>query len=255
MGKLAIAILTKNEIANIEAVIKNAQQCTDEILIIDSGSTDGTIEKSIELGAKVCYRAWDNDFAAQRNFALSQTEADWILYLDADERLNPDAVNNVNGIIKNESLDTQFDFKRKSVAFGQAFNYGVLKPDFVARLFPTTKVKWINKVHEKPTCALPKKRVKGHLEHYTYTSWEQWEGKFCQYTTIWADDAYSQGKHTTLLKILIHSLGGFFKMLIVRLGFLDGYMGIFMCCNHFFYTMLKYLKLYERQLHLQDRRP
>ena len=87
----------------------------------------------------------------------------------------------------------------------------------------------------------------GHFEHYTYKNWQHWEGKLCQYTTIWAEDAYRRGKKTSLSNIFFHSLGGFFKMFIMRVGFLDGWMGVYMCFNHFFYTMLKYLKLYELQ--------
>ena len=84
VNSLAILILTKNEEINIVDVVQNAKKCTDEVIVIDSGSTDRTVELAKEQGAKVAFRAWDDDFAAQRNFALEQTEADWVLYLDAD---------------------------------------------------------------------------------------------------------------------------------------------------------------------------
>lgn len=88
MSSLAILILTRNEEDNIVSVVENAKKCTDEVIIIDSGSTDRTVELAKEHGAKVSFRAWTDDFSAQRNFALEQTKADWVLYLDADERLN-----------------------------------------------------------------------------------------------------------------------------------------------------------------------
>ena len=78
MSSLAILILTKNEEDNVVDVVENAKKCTDEVLIIDSGSTDKTVELAKEHGAKVCFRAWTDDFAAQRNFALEQTTADWV---------------------------------------------------------------------------------------------------------------------------------------------------------------------------------
>ena len=84
MSSLAILILTKNEEDNIVDVVENAKKCTPEVLIIDSGSTDKTVELAQAHGAKVCFRAWTDDFAAQRNFALEQTTADWVLYLDAE---------------------------------------------------------------------------------------------------------------------------------------------------------------------------
>lgn len=247
MSSLAILILTCNEEDNIVSVVENAKQCTDEVIIIDSGSTDKTVELAQAHGAKVAFRAWTNDFAAQRNFALEQTQADWVLYLDADERIDKEMVQAVQEILQKTTVDAQYLMERKSVAFGTKFNHGVLKPDYVARMFPRTSVKWLHKVHERPECPLPMKRMPGHLEHYTYKSWQHWEGKLCQYTTIWAEDAYRRGKKVSLSGVFLHSLGGFFKMFILRAGFLDGWMGTYMCFNHFFYTMLKYLKLYELQ--------
>lgn len=247
MSSLAILILTKNEEDNIIDVVENAKKCTAEVLVIDSGSTDKTVELAKEHGAKVCFRAWTDDFAAQRNFALEQTHADWVLYLDADERLNDELIQAVKTVVAEEGQACQFSMERKSVAFGTKFNHGVLKPDHVARLFPRTKVTWVHKVHEHPECDLPRQSLPGHIEHYTYKNWHHWEGKLCQYTTIWAEEAYKRGKRISLGGIFLHSLGGFFKMFVSRAGFLDGWMGTYMCFNHFFYTMLKYLKLYELQ--------
>lgn len=247
MATLAVLILTKNEEQNITDAVTNAKQCADEVIVIDSGSTDATKELAEKAGAKVVYRAWDDDFSAQRNFGLAQTQADWVLYLDADERLNAELVQAVLAVKAAPAQDKQYAFVRKSIAFGQEFNYGVLLPDKVSRMFPRTKVNWVNKVHEHPECSLPLTILPGYVQHYTYTSWEQWEKKFCQYTTIWAESAAKEGRTISLPAIFGHSLAGFFKMFVIRRGFLDGWLGIYMCFNHFFYTMLKYLKLYARQ--------
>ena len=170
-----------------------------------------------------------------------------MLYLDADERLNDELIQSVKAVVDEGKLDCQFSMERKSVAFGTKFNHGVLKPDHVARMFPRTAVTWVHKVHEHPECDLPLRFLPGHIEHYTYKNWHHWEGKLCQYTTIWAEEAYKRGKRISLSGIFLHSLGGFFKMFVSRVGFLDGWMGTYMCFNHFFYTLLKYLKLYELQ--------
>lgn len=246
MTNLTVAILTKNEEKNIVDVITNARKVTDDVLIIDSGSTDKTVELAKANGARVVYRVWDNDFAAQRNFALEHTNATWILYLDADERLNSQLIKAIKKSIINDE-QKQFSIKRKSIAFGQMFNYGVLKPDFVPRLFKTKNIKWINKVHEKPLCNDKLKILDGYIEHYTYQNWEQWLDKFNQYTSIWADDKYKKGKRTTIISALNHSLFGFLQMLILKKGFLDGKMGLILCCMHFFYTLTKYLKLIDLQ--------
>ena len=247
MHSLAILILTCNEEDNVTAVVKNAKKCTDEVIIIDSGSTDRTVELAEKTGAKVAFRAWTNDFSAQRNFALEQTTADWVLYLDADERLNDPLIAKIKDIVATGNMDTQYTITRKSVAFGVTFSYGVLYPDHVLRLFPREKVHWVNKVHEHPECTLPEKRLPGYIEHHTYKDWHEWEEKLCLYTTIWAEDAYKRGKRTSMVGILTHSIGGFFKMFVLRRGFLDGAIGSYLCCTHFFYTMLKYLKLHELQ--------
>ncbi len=244
---LAVLILTKNEENNIIDVVRNAKSCTDEVVVIDSGSTDRTAELAEKAGAVVAFRAWDGDFSAQRNFALTQTTADWVLYLDADERLNDELAQAVRRIAETRTEARQYAVRRKSVAFGVTFNHGVLSPDCVLRLFPRDLVRWVNKVHEHPECPLPSETLPGHIEHYTYADWREWEEKLCLYTTIWARDAYAGGKRTSLSGIWLHSIGGFFKMFVLRKGFLDGWIGTYLCCTHFFYTMLKYLKLHELQ--------
>lgn len=211
MSSLAILILTCNEEDNIVSVVENAKKCTDEVVVIDSGSTDRTVERAKEHGAKVAFRAWTNDFSAQRNFALEQTDADWVLYLDADERLNDEVIAEVKKIISGKGRDQQYSFERKSVAFGTKFNHGVLKPDHVLRMFPRNQVKWVNKVHEHPECELPVKVLPGHIEHYTYKNWHHWEGKLCQYTTIWAQAAYKQGKRISLRTVFFIAWAPFSK--------------------------------------------
>ena len=246
MLTLAVVILTKNEEKNILEVIENAKKCTAEVLIIDSGSTDNTIKLATANGAKVVYRAWENDFALQRNFGLLQTDAQWVLYLDADERMNEELIAAIKQAVKS-NVKKQYVLVRKSVAFGQKFNHGVLKPDKVARLFLRESVQWVNKVHERPQCSLPVVTLPGYIEHYTYESWAQWAEKFNQYTTIWADNAYVKGKRTSLPIAYAHAIYSFIQMTIIKLGVLDGWLGLALCCNHFSYTLMKYLKLYERQ--------
>lgn len=243
---ISIVVLTKNEESNVVGVVNNAKQLTNSVLIIDSGSTDKTVELAEKYGAKVVFRAWDNDFSAQRNFALEHVHTEWVLYLDADERCNSALIESIKkALIENENK--QYVFKRKSIAFGKEFNYGILKPDFVPRLFKTKHVHWINKVHERPVCDDKTEILNGYIEHYTYSSWKQWFEKFNHYTTIWAQDAYTKGKKSSVSKAILHSFFGFFQMLIIKKGILDGGMGIVLCFMHFFYTLTKYMKLIEIQ--------
>ena len=251
MSRLCIIILTKNEEKDIEAAIQNARQCADEVLVVDSGSTDRTVELAKKNGARVVFREWDNDFAAQRNFALTQTAADWVLYLDADERLNEPLAKRICDIMaadaKEAAMKKQYSFQRKTVAFGKKFSYGPLHPDWVTRLFPRESVTWVGKVHEHPECSLPLEKLPGHVEHYTYKNWQEWADKMSKYSSIWAEEAYKNGRRTTLPEALVHGIGSVFSMLVVQRGFMDGWMGICLSCMYCFYTMQKYLKLHEMQ--------
>lgn len=248
MNDLTVIVLTKNEERNIEAVVKNAQQVSDKVLIVDSGSTDKTVELAEKLGAKVVYRAWDNDFSAQRNFALEQADTEWVLYLDADERLNDELIKAIQ-IAVDLDVARRYLIQRKTVAFGHKFNHGVLKPDYVGRMFKRNSVKWFNKVHESAICeeGIKDEILKGYAEHYPYIDWHHNLGKLNQYTSIWAENAFANGKRTSYCTAFVHALLAFFKMYILKLGLLDGWPGLVMCCNHWFYTLYKYVKLVELQ--------
>ena len=244
---LTVVILTKNEEKTIRQVIQNAQKCADNILIVDSGSTDRTVEFAESCGAKVVYRAWDNDFAAQRNFALQYVITPWVLYLDADEFLDTELISNIENVLsKNE--DKQYSMLRRIHAFGFEYKHGIFKPDEVIRMFRTDKVHWEGKVHESPICEMPKECLKGYIEHYTYENWQDWWNKAGHYTSIWAEDAYKKGKRTNAWAALFHALYGFFRAYIIELGFLDGLSGLYLCIFHSIYTLLKYCKLYELQV-------
>lgn len=251
MSEVTVVILTKNEEKNIVSVIKNALLLTKNILVVDSGSTDKTVELAEVNGARVIYRAWDNDFSAQRNFALKHIDTEWVLYLDADERLDAKLCQSIKTALNSEKLK-QYSIMRKIHAFGFEYKHGIFKPDEVLRLFPTQTVHWENKVHERPICNLPKEKLQGFIEHYTYSSWQQWWDKAGKYTTIWAEDNFAKGKRTSLGACLGHSVYGFIRAYIIQLGFIDGWSGLYSSLQHFIYTMMKYLKLYEIQKMLKE---
>ena len=243
-SNLTIVILTKNEEKNINAVITNAKKCTQNILIVDSGSTDKTVEFADAAGAKIVYRAWDNDFSAQRNFALQHVETDWILYLDADEYLDDFLVASIQRVLQ-ENVNKQYSMMRRIHAFGFEYKHGIFKPDEVLRMFKTNNVHWENKVHEHPVCNMPKECLKGYIEHYTYENWQDWWEKAGKYTSIWAEDAFNRGKRTSVGSAFFHASYGFLRAYIIQLGFIDGWSGLYSSLQHFIYTLIKYLKLYE----------
>ena len=248
---LAGVILTLNEQRHIEETIASLKKVADEILVIDSGSTDRTVELAEKSGAKVFFRAWDNDFSAQRNFALDKTSADWILYIDADERITDELAESIRNAIS-EKGSSILSFRRHNIAFGKEFRFGVFRPDTVTRLFPRTQARWTGLVHERIESNLPEKTIKGHLIHYPYENWEQYLVKFNSYTTLWANEAYARGKKSSLPGAYIRASFSFIKIGFFNLGILDGIMGLITSSLHFKYTLIKYLKLYRMRNNNQE---
>lgn len=243
MNEVTVVILTKNEEANIKDVIVNAQQVTDKVLVVDSGSTDGTVALAEACGARVLYRAWDNDFAAQRNFALEHVDTDWVLYLDADERMDEELVEAINKELK-KPRKVMFKFIRRNSAFGRDFKYGVLGPDSVVRLFPKISVVWQGKVHESPKGDLPVVTLDGYLRHYTYADFEQYVTKMNMYSSIAAQNYKIQKKQVNIVKDLaVRPFFAFFKMYILKRGFMEGWLGFVLCLTYANYTLNKYVKL------------
>lgn len=242
MPELAVLILTKNEEKNIEACIKSAS-FADEIVVIDSGSTDATQAKAEALGARfVVHPMGETGFAGQRNFALTQTKAEWVLFLDADERIVPSAVETIGRIVS-ENIPMAYRMQRKNVVMGKMMHYGGHRPDYAARLYPRTGVTWHGRVHEGIETDLPRKTLHNVLLHYTYTTWKQYFTKFNQYTSLAAQSMFERNKRVGKAGALGHAVLTFIRDYLLRGGFLDGFMGLTMSVMASVYTFVKYLKL------------
>ena len=241
--KLAVIILTHNEERHIEACIRSAT-FADEILVIDDMSTDRTAELAQNLGARVVTHPLAGDFAGQRNFALTQTDADWVLYVDADERVNEGTEAELRRIMAADARAV-YEIKRINVVFGQRMCCGGHRPDYPRRFFPREAVHWTGLVHERTESELPVRRMGGSLLHHTYESWAQYFQKFNQYTTLMAERQHREGRHASFLKILLDPPFAFFRYYILQRGFLDGRLGFILAMFHGFYTMAMYVKLYD----------
>ena len=243
MSNVTVVILTKNEEKNIEGAIENAKLVSEKVLIVDSGSTDNTVELARENGAKVVFREWDDDFSAQRNYALENIDTRWVVYLDADEQLNEQLISEIKRVIATDS-DAMYRFIRRNSAFGKDFRYGVLGPDSVIRLFPKDKVRWQDKVHERPVGDLPVITLKGYMKHYTYRTFEQYIQKMNQYSSIGAQNYHDKHKSVSVISdFFLRPAFAFFKMYVLKKGFLEGWLGFVLCLNYANYTLNKYVKL------------
>lgn len=245
MSKLAVLILTLNEEKNIADCIATAT-FADEVVVVDSGSTDRTVELASALGAKVATRAMTDGFGPQRNFALTQTDADWVLYLDADERITPQLAAEIRKVV-DAGEAAAYEIRRHNNAFGERVYHGGFRPDYSLRLYPRAAVCWNGLVHEQATVTVPKRRLGSVMIHHTYTDWDRYFVKFNSYTTLMARKMQEQGKRSTMAHIIFRPWWAFFRVYILQSGWRDGRIGFILAVYHFFYTMTKYVKLYYWQ--------
>ena len=244
--KLSVLILTYNEEKNIAACIQSAA-FADEVVVIDSGSTDRTREIAEGLGARFVVHPMDEDgFAGQRNYALMQTDAEWVFYLDADERIPLEAAKEIRDIVQ-QNEPAAYQIKRMNIIFGQLMKYGGHRPDYSLRLYPRKDICWYGNVHEHVETKLSIRVMHSVMNHHTYDDWDRYFEKFNRYTTMMAEKMQEKGKKVSFIDILLHPMFAFLRFYILRLGFLDGKQGFIFAVNHYFYTMIKYVKLYYQQ--------
>lgn len=242
MPRLAVLILTRNEEKNIAACIESAA-FADEIVVVDSGSTDGTERIAREMGARFVVHPMDDaGFAGQRNFALTVATAEWVLYLDADERLTAELAAEVRATVE-AGEEKIYLIQRENVVFGQLMHYGTHRPDWVPRLYPRTAIHWTGRVHEGIETSLPEARLRAPMRHYTYTTWRQYLEKFNRYTTLAAESVAPTPKKVTRAGALGHAVFAFISDYILHQGFRDGFLGLVMSIMAANYRLMKYLKV------------
>ena len=245
MSTVSVLILTRNEEKHIRDCIESCLPVADEVIVIDDGSTDQTVAIAESLGAKVVQHALAQDWAQQRMFAISQASCEWILFVDADERLSSDLAQEIRNLIR-IGIKKSFSIQRENVFHHNRATHGVLRPDRVLRLMPRDGATVTGAVHETIASIYPSESLQASMYHYTYDTWEQYFNKFNSYTTVAAEAYRRSNKSISFVKdILIRPFWAFLKMYLLQGGFLDGKMGWVLSVNHYFYTMMKYVKLYH----------
>src|SRR5574344_1509892 len=230
MGKLSVLILAKNEEKNISDCIHSVP-FADEVLVIDDHSTDKTKEMAESLGARVITRAMDGDWGGQQTFAILQAKYEWVLFLDADERISePLGTEIVAAVAKGEPL--AYWIQRENKFKHNHATHGILRPDFVDRLFPAKDSYVEGLVHPKIVTPYPNRRLKNLMYHYTYDNWNQYFGKFNNYTRLAAEKYKKEGKRCNFVRdIMFRPAWAFFKIYFLNLGFLDGRLGFIFSVN------------------------
>ena len=243
MVDVSVLILARNEEKNIEDCIKSCS-FANEVIVIDDSSTDRTKELAENLGARVINRSMNGDWGGQQTFAIQQAKYDWIFFIDADERCTPELGKEIEEtVLKNEQY--AYWIKRKNKFHNNYATHGALRPDYVCRLMPTKGSYVEGEVHPAIITPYENKKLKHHMYHFKYDNWEQHLNKINKYTTLAAEKYKIQGKKVNFfLDVVLRPIWAFFKCYIIDLGFLDGKIGWVFAVAHYYYTTMKYAKLY-----------
>jgi glycosyltransferase involved in cell wall biosynthesis len=243
---LSACIITYNEVDRIEECVRSVDFC-DEVIVVDSHSTDGTRERAAARGARVIERDWPG-YRSQKQFAVEAAHNDWVLCLDADERVSDELRAEIESWRQREFGDfAGWSVPRITHYFGRFLRHGNAYPDRLTRLFDRRRGGWVGReIHENTRVQGRIGRLKGHLEHYSYRSLTDHLGRMQRYADLMGQALYDDGKRCGLAKVLLNPQWRFFRGYLLRLGFLDGWRGLVFALVEAGYVRRKYLSLYIR---------
>lgn len=240
---ISVIIITKNEAHDIRDCLASVVWA-DEIIVLDSGSTDDTLNIAREFTQKV-YTSTDwQGFGIQKNRALAYASKDWVLSLDADERVDKALQNEITQVLQSPSVEVYF-IPRLSSFCGRFIHHSGWRPDYVARLFKRGSAQFSNTlVHESLTFTSSAGYLKQSLLHLSYKNLDEVLDKMQRYAMLGAAELHARNKRTSLPGAVLHGTWAFIRTYIVKLGFLDGAQGFMLAVNNAETTYYKYLQLY-----------
>jgi len=240
---LSISIIVFNGEPLIRRCLESVQWA-DEIIVLDNGSTDKTLEICSQLGIKVHQTMDFPGYGIQKNRALDLTTGDWVLALDHDEWVSPPLRAEIEALIQSAQPHNGYDLPRLSQYCGRTMRHGGWWPDPVLRLFRRGEARFSeDPVHEKLILKGPKGRIRNPLHHDPMTNLEQVLRKVNAYSTAGARSSFAQGKRSSLKKALFHGLWAFLRTDVLKAGFLDGREGFMLAISNAEGTYYRYLKL------------
>jgi glycosyltransferase involved in cell wall biosynthesis len=244
MPQLSVVIITFNEELNIKRCLESILAIADDIVVVDSFSTDKTEEICKQYNVKFIQRKWEG-YSATKNFANSQAQYDWILSLDADEALSEELKKSILKIKKKAETET-YKFNRLTNYCGTWIRHCGWYPDAKIRIFDRNKAKWEGKIHEQLiTSGSPAILLKGDCLHYSYYTLDQHYRQSDKFSTLSAQSLYERGKKASIIKLWFSPAVKFINDYIFKLGILDGMAGYVICKISAYTTYLKYKKLRE----------
>ena len=243
MNKISGTIITLNNEHLITECILSLKRVCDEIIVVDSLSSDNTVNIARDLGAKIYLQEFLGD-GPQKKLAASYSKNDWVLSLDADERLEEDLINHINSIDLALQDCEAYSFRRRNFCGKKWIKAASFYPDRVTRLYNKSKVNYnMNTSHAFVEAV--SKDINYHITHYTYQSYTDWIDKINFYSSQSAKTMHIQGVKRSNIRPITHSLFAFFKKLLIKGGIFQGVDGFTVALTTMFNTYMKYIKLNE----------
>ena len=247
MRRLTVTIITLNEAEHIAGAIDSAS-FADEIVVVDSGSTDTTTDIARGKGARVLTRAWTG-YVEQKNYAAAQASHDWIFSLDADERIPAALAEEVRAVLADDPPYHGYRLPRVAFHLGRWIRTTDFYPDYQTRLYNRRFAAWQGAyVHESVVVNGPSGQLKSELQHYSFSDLRDQMQRINHYSTLSAKQMFEAGRRTGPVEILVHPPAAFIRNYILRRGFLDGTAGLTISLMNAWSVGLKFMKLWELQL-------
>jgi glycosyltransferase involved in cell wall biosynthesis len=244
MEKISVAIITQNEERNIRECLESVRWA-DEIVVVDNGSIDETRQICQDFPARVYLEEWKG-FSSQKNSAIEKTRNEWVLSLDADERVSPDLRREIESTLEGNPLCDGYFIARKNFFLGRWIEHCGWYPDYNLRLFRKSRGRFQERaVHERVEIEGKVGYLKHPLEHYTYRSLNDFFQRMDDYSTLAAREMRNEGKKYRFFDVFFRPPFTFLQMFLLRAGFLEGYLGFLLSVLYSFYTFAKYSKLRE----------
>ena len=240
---LSAVLITRNA-ANVLEPCLDSLAFADEIVIVDSSSTDATVQLARRKGARVIQKEWLG-FGLQKQFAIEQASHDWVLCLDADERVSPELARSIQSALA-APVSPVYRMARRNRFLGRWLSHGEGYPDWSPRLFNRLNARWSDDlVHEKVLFAVTPGTLEGDLMHDSFDDLAAYLERQNRYTTLAARQAFEQGRGANVLHLFFSPVVRFLKFYFMRLGFLDGLPGLLHISIGCMNSYVKYMKLIE----------
>lgn len=243
---LTATVITLNEARHIGDCLASLAWA-DERIVVDSGSTDGTVEIARAAGARVVVHPWPG-YAAQKDYAASLATHDWILSVDADERVTPALAAEITKTLEAPADHVGFRMPRMTFHLGRWIRTTDWYPDYQLRLYDRRRARWkVRRVHESVAADGPVGQLHSALEHYAYRDVAHHLETMQRYTTLAAEQMWADGRRAGVVSLLLHPPAAFLRNYVLKRGFLDGAPGLIISAMNAHYVFLKFAKLWALQ--------